>query len=70
MHPRFVFIDQVTESLGPDQVEPFYRVLSEASITYLSIGENHDLLPFHDEFLELDEDGRWRLVAKNDVVGV
>ena len=70
IRPRFVFLDQVTKGLGPDQVGPFYRVLSEASITYLSIGENHDLLPFHDEFLELDEDGRWRLVATKDVVGV
>jgi putative ATP-binding cassette transporter len=68
--PRFVFLDQVTEGLGPDEVGPFYRVLSEASITYLSIGENRDLLPFHDEFLDLDEDGRWRLVATKDVVGV
>ncbi|HMF12660.1 MAG TPA: hypothetical protein VKE94_10155, partial [Gemmataceae bacterium] len=71
IRPRFVFLDQMTEGLGPDQVGPFYRVLSGASITYLSIGENHDLLlPFHDEFLELDEDGRWRLVATKDVVGV
>ena len=70
IRPRFVFLDQMTEGLGPDQVGPFYRVLSDASITYLSIGENHDLLPFHDEFLELDEDGRWRLVATKDVVGV
>jgi putative ATP-binding cassette transporter len=70
IRPRFVFLDQVTESLGPDQVGPFYRVLSEASINYLSIGENHHLLPFHDEFLELDEDGRWRLVATKDVGGV
>jgi putative ATP-binding cassette transporter len=70
IRPRFVFLDQVTESLGADQVGPFYRVLSEASITYLSIGENHDLLPLHDEFLELDGDGRWRLVATKDVGGV
>jgi vitamin B12/bleomycin/antimicrobial peptide transport system ATP-binding/permease protein len=70
IRPRFVFLDQVTEGLGPDQVGLFYRLLSEASITYLSIGENHQLVPFHDEFLELDEDGRWRLVATKDVVGV
>jgi putative ATP-binding cassette transporter len=68
--PRFVFLNQVTEGLGPDQIGPFYRVLSQASITYLSTGENHDLIPFHDEFLELDEDGRWRLVATKNVVGV
>jgi putative ATP-binding cassette transporter len=70
IRPRFVFLDQATKGLGPDQVGPFYRALSEASITYLSIGENHELLPFHDEFLELDEDGRWRLAATKDIVGV
>jgi putative ATP-binding cassette transporter len=68
--PRFVFLDQVAEALGPDQVELFYRVLSEASITYLSIGENHHLLAYHDEVLELVEDGRWRLTATKDVASV
>jgi putative ATP-binding cassette transporter len=68
--PRFAFLNQVAEGLGPDQVEHFYRVLSEASITYISTGANHHLLAYHETVLELHEDGRWRLTTAKDTAGV
>jgi len=58
--PRFVFLNQVTEALSPEQVELLYRVLSEAEITPLSIADNQDLTTYHVSVLELEHEGRWR----------
>ena len=58
--PRFVLLNQVAEALCAEQVELLYRVLSEAAITPLSIGENHHLATYHDAVLELEDEGRWR----------
>jgi putative ATP-binding cassette transporter len=58
--PRFVFLNQVTEALSPEQVELLYRVLSEAEITPLSIADNHYLTTYHVSILELEHEGRWR----------
>jgi vitamin B12/bleomycin/antimicrobial peptide transport system ATP-binding/permease protein len=60
--PRFVFLNQVTEALSPEQVELLYRVLSEAEITPLSIADNHYLTTYHVSVLELEHEGRWRLM--------
>jgi putative ATP-binding cassette transporter len=60
VRPRFAFLNQVAETLSTEKVELMYDVLSKAEITYLTIGENHHLAAFHDEVLELDNDGRWR----------
>jgi putative ATP-binding cassette transporter len=61
--PHFAFLDQTAESLAEDQVELLYRVLSEAAITYLSIGDNHQLAALHHSVLELEENGQWRLAV-------
>jgi putative ATP-binding cassette transporter len=64
--PQFAFLNQVTDALGPDQVEQMYRVLSEASVTYLTIGENQHLQAYHDTVLELFDDGRWQVTTSRD----
>jgi putative ATP-binding cassette transporter len=68
--PRFAFLNQITEALGPDQVEQLYRVLADASITCLSIGENQHLLAYHNTVLELLDDGRWRLTTAENAANV
>src|SRR5262249_42235550 len=68
--PRFAFLNQVVEGLGPEHVEHVYRELDQASITYISIGDNHHLVPHHDTILDLSEDGEWRVTAGQDVAGV
>jgi putative ATP-binding cassette transporter len=57
--PRFAMLRQVADDLAPDQIEQLYRALSEASITYVSIAENHQLQSYHDAVLELRDGGRW-----------
>jgi putative ATP-binding cassette transporter len=59
--PRFVFLNQVTESLAEEQVELLYRILSEAVITPLTISENHHLAAYHDSILELEQEGHWHV---------
>ncbi len=60
--PRFVFLDRVIEALSADQVEHLYHLLAESSITYLSVGEEHGLLAYHDTVLELRDNGEWRII--------
>jgi putative ATP-binding cassette transporter len=68
--PRFAFLEETTEALGPEQVEQVYQALSEASITYLTIGENHHLRSYHNGVLELFDDGQWNYTATRDTASV
>ncbi|MBV8077237.1 MAG: ABC transporter ATP-binding protein/permease, partial [Planctomycetaceae bacterium] len=68
--PRYAFLDRVSEALGPEHVEHLYHLLDESSITYLSTGEEHDLLSYHDMVLELFDGGGWRVTRTRDPVEV
>ncbi len=61
MSPRFVFIDRMGGELNRDQTDKIYRLLREASISYLSIGDSHRLEPYHDRVLEVRGEGRWHV---------
>jgi putative ATP-binding cassette transporter len=58
--PRFALLEQITEALGPEQVEQIYHAFSEASITYITLGENEQFQAYHNGVLELFDDGRWQ----------
>ena len=58
--PRFVFIDRMGGELTREQVANIYGLLKESSITYLTIGDGHALLAYHDRVLEVQGEGRWR----------
>jgi vitamin B12/bleomycin/antimicrobial peptide transport system ATP-binding/permease protein len=68
--PRYAFLDRVSEALGPEHVEHLYHLLDESSITYLSTGEEHNLLSYHDMVLELFDGGGWRVTRTRDPVEV
>jgi putative ATP-binding cassette transporter len=59
--PRFAVLDGVPWSLGPTRLKRLYGALARSSITYISAGGPADLQPYHDLWLELYGDGRWRL---------
>jgi putative ATP-binding cassette transporter len=59
--PRFAFLDGVPWGLGPDRLKRFYEGLARTSITYVSVGDVANLQAYHDLWLELYGDGRWRL---------
>jgi putative ATP-binding cassette transporter len=59
--PRFAFLDGVPWGLGPERLKRLYEGLARTSITYVSVGDAAGLQPYHDLWLELYSDGRWRL---------
>jgi putative ATP-binding cassette transporter len=63
--PRFAFLDGVPWTLPPRRVQHLYTALARTPITYISIGDSTGLLPYHDQWLELLGDGRWRLRQTN-----
>lgn len=57
--PQFAFLDRVCTALRPEQVAKIQRMLSEHSITYVTIGEPDDQLEHYDAVLEIGSDGNW-----------
>jgi putative ATP-binding cassette transporter len=64
--PRFVFLDRLGAVLNQEQIENVYRLLKEASISYLSIGDRHRLEAHHDRVLEIHGEGRWEVGAAGE----
>jgi putative ATP-binding cassette transporter len=58
--PRFVFLDRMDSDFSQKQLSFLYRLLEEAGISYLSVGDRHTLFAYHDTVLEILGDGRWQ----------
>ena len=61
--PRFAFLDRVGTALGSDQVQKILHMLSECSITYISIGEASGPVDLYNAVLECADDGGWTLTT-------
>jgi vitamin B12/bleomycin/antimicrobial peptide transport system ATP-binding/permease protein len=57
--PRFAFLDRASNALSPSRVKHVYEVLSQTSISYVSVGDQPILRDYHDMVLELQDDGGW-----------
>jgi putative ATP-binding cassette transporter len=57
--PRFAFLDRATNALSTARARHVYELLSHTSITYISVGDQTYLRDFHDNVMELHEDGKW-----------
>ena len=57
--PRFAFLERPRTALGSEQVDRILSLLSERSITYLTLGDGSDGLDDYDAVLELAGDGGW-----------
>jgi vitamin B12/bleomycin/antimicrobial peptide transport system ATP-binding/permease protein len=62
-NPRFAFLDEAVSTLDPEKRRTLYEVLSQTSITYISISNDLTLLQFHTRVLELCTDGTWSVRA-------
>lgn len=58
--PRFVVLDRPDTILSHDQVNLMLQVLSDNSISYLTIGEAGESLDWYDAVLEIADDGAWK----------
>ena len=56
--PKFAFLDRSTNALSTSRARHVYELLSFTPITYVSIGEPI-LRDYHDNVMELLEDGKW-----------
>ena len=61
--PRFAFLDEAVSALDPEQRRTLYAILSQTTITYISISNDPMLLQFHDRVLELGPDDAWSVRA-------
>src|SRR5881296_3432046 len=57
--PRFVFLERPRRALGSEEGDRILGLLSERSITYLTLGDGSDGLDEYDAVLELAGDGEW-----------
>lgn len=60
--PEFVFLDRLDMTLNPAQIERCLKMLSERSITYVTLGNGVDRADHYDAVLELAADGGWKFV--------
>jgi putative ATP-binding cassette transporter len=57
--PKFAFLDRATNALSTARARHVYEILSHSSITYISVGDLTGLRDFHDNVMDLKEDGKW-----------
>ena len=57
--PKFAFLDRATNALSTARARHVYELLSYTSITYISVGDHVGLRDFHDNVMELSDDGKW-----------
>jgi vitamin B12/bleomycin/antimicrobial peptide transport system ATP-binding/permease protein len=61
VQPAFAVLDGVPQALESSHLKRLYEALARTSITYISAGGPSGLLPYHDLWLELFGDGKWRV---------
>jgi putative ATP-binding cassette transporter len=61
--PRFAFLEGPAEGLEAPQGERLYQALTRSPITFVSVGCPPALLRYHNQRLDLHEDGGWKLEA-------
>jgi vitamin B12/bleomycin/antimicrobial peptide transport system ATP-binding/permease protein len=59
--PRFVLLDRIAAVLNHEQLLNVYRLLREAEISALSIGNSPVLEAYHDRVLVISGEGRWHV---------
>jgi vitamin B12/bleomycin/antimicrobial peptide transport system ATP-binding/permease protein len=57
--PKFAFLDRATNALSTSRGRHVYELLAYSSITYISVGDQPSLRDFHDNVMDLKEDGEW-----------
>ena len=64
--PRYAILDEATSALDLDNETHLYGILQASGTTYVSVGHRPTLVAHHDQVLELQGEGRWRLVKATD----
>jgi len=60
--PSYVVLDEATSAVDVKTERLLYNLLTERNISFISVGHRPTLTAFHDNVLELDGSGAWRLL--------
>lgn len=60
--PEYVVLDEATSALDVATERKLYELLQQRCISCVSVGHRPSLLPFHEQVLQLQGDGNWRLM--------
>lgn len=52
--PKLVLMDEATSALDIDNEEHLYRLISDAGVTFVSVGHRPSLAAFHQKVLKLN----------------
>ena len=58
--PQFALLDRPHTALGPSRLDQILSLLSEYSITYITLGGTEDTLEHYDGVVQLAEDSGWK----------
>lgn len=64
--PRYAILDEATSALDIANESALYAHLQESGMTFVSVGHRPSLVAYHDNVLELQGKGDWRLVPSAD----
>ena len=59
--PRFAVLDEATSALDIKTERRLYKLLKERELSLISVGHRPSLKDFHDNILELNGNGGWKL---------
>eukprot|EP00930_Biecheleria_cincta_P048109 TRINITY_DN3346_c0_g1_i2.p1 TRINITY_DN3346_c0_g1~~TRINITY_DN3346_c0_g1_i2.p1 ORF type:complete len:713 (-),score=111.74 TRINITY_DN3346_c0_g1_i2:377-2515(-) len=60
--PQFAVLDEATSALDVNTEQALYNMLVKQGVSIISVGHRPTLAAFHDQVLELQGQGRWRLI--------
>ena len=60
--PRYAILDEATSALDWQNEAALYEQLQSSGTTYISVGHRPSLVKYHTQVLELDGQGKWRLM--------
>lgn len=59
--PRYAILDEATSALDVNNEEKLYQELSRMGTTYISVGHRPTLSQYHQQLLEILDEGNWEL---------
>ena len=64
--PKYAILDESTSALDGDNQDLLYRLLASTNITYISVGHRPNLLPYHQQVLQLIDSQTWNLMPASE----
>ena len=63
--PRFAVLDEATSALDINTEKKLYSLLKERELSLISVGHRPSLKDFHENILELNGQGDWKLLTSD-----